>query len=268
MFSDAWADRAEKFSPAEEVVGCQIERLGRAGKYLIFGLDDGRELIAHLGMTGAFLVVPAGQRLELSQSHIRAHWRLDDAGGGRDRGDRDRGDRGRRHDQLQLAYRDIRRFGRLRVVPAGCYRSAPTLFAQGPDALSDEFTPQHLHQALKRSRRPIKTQLLSQRPVAGLGNIYADEALWESRISPVARQLGRQRCERLHEAIGDVLGRALESGGTTLQDYRLPDETTGYFQRELRCYGRAGEPCLRCGDPLRRKVIDARSACWCPRCQR
>lgn len=255
MFADAWADPAEKFSPAAEVVGSQIERLGRAGKYLIFGLDDGREMIAHLGMTGAFLIVPSDQQLELS--HIRARWQLD--------GQHDQHDH---HDQLQLAYRDIRRFGRLRVVPAGCYRSAPTLFSQGPDALSDEFTPQHLHQALKRSRRPLKTQLLSQRPVAGLGNIYADEALWESQISPVARQLSRPRCERLHEAIADVLGRALEAGGTTLQDYRLPDETTGYFQRELRCYGRAGEPCLRCGDPLRRKVIDARSACWCAGCQK
>lgn len=247
---EASADPAEKFKVAEEILGVQFGRLKRLGKYLLFELDDGREMVAHLGMTGAFLVTPQAPQSELphSHSHIRARWTLDDGN--------------------QLAYRDIRRFGRLRVVPAGSYQTAPTLAAQGPDALSPEFTSDSLYQGLRRSRRALKTQLLSQRPVAGLGNIYADEALWEAGISPTLKQLSRKRSETLHAAIVEVLNRALEFGGTTLRDYRMPDESTGYFQRELMCYGRAGEPCLRCAAPLRKKVLDARTACWCPRCQK
>jgi len=242
----ASADPADKFNSAEELAGLQFGRLRRLGKYLLFGLDDGREMVAHLGMTGSFLVSP--QATGLSHSHIRACWTLDDGN--------------------LLAYRDIRRFGRLRVVPAGCYQTAPTLAAQGPDALSPEFTPESLYQGLRRSRRLLKTQLLSQRPVAGLGNIYADEALWEAGILPTLRQLSRKRSETLHAAIVEVLNRALKFGGTTLRDYRMPDEGTGYFQRELRCYGRADEPCLRCGEPLRKKLLDARTTCWCRRCQK
>jgi len=246
VVTEAWADPAEKFQAAQELAGAQIGELRRLGKYLIFELDDGREMVAHLGMTGAFLVVPETKQLDVS--HIRARWTLDDGN--------------------QLAYRDIRRFGRLRVVPAGCYDTAPTLFSQGPDALSEAFTAEVLYYGLRRSRRLLKTQLLSQRPVAGLGNIYADEALWEARIAPTVKQLSQRRCEALYAAIKEVLDRALECGGTTLRDYRMPDESTGYFQRELKCYGRAGEPCLRCGEPLRRKVLDARSTCWCPKCQK
>ena len=180
--------------------------------------------------------------------HIRARWWLDDGS--------------------QLIFNDIRRFGRLRVVPAGCYETAPTLAAQGPDALSKGFTPEVLHARLRQSRRTLKTQLLSQRPVAGLGNIYADEALWESGIHPARRNLSPARCETLHQAIKEVLNRALKFGGTTLRDYRTPDASTGSFQKKLRCYGRAGHPCPRCQTPLRKQVIDARTTTWCPRCQR
>ena len=180
--------------------------------------------------------------------HIRARWWLDDGS--------------------QLIFNDIRRFGRLRVVPAGCYETAPTLAAQGPDALSEDFTPEVLHSRLRQSRRTLKTQLLSQRPVAGLGNIYADEALWESGIHPARRNLSPARCETLHQAIKEVLNRALKFGGTTLRDYRTPDASTGGFQKKLRCYGRAGHSCPRCRTPLRKQVIDARTTTWCPRCQK
>ena len=245
-FIEVTADASPKFKVAEETLGAQVEQLTRLGKYMIFQLADGREMIAHLGMTGAFLMAPPDQ--PLPATHVRARWTLDNS--------------------TQLAFSDIRQFGRLRVVPAGCYETAPTLAAQGPDALSDAFTPEVLHEAFKRSRRPVKTQLLSQKPVAGVGNIYADEALWEARIAPTARQLSRRRCDLLYTSIIEVLDRSLAAGGTTLRDYRMPDASTGYFQRELRCYGRAEEPCLRCGKPLRKKVLDARSTCWCPSCQK
>ena len=275
---------SEKFLPAREVTGARFQTLTRKGKYLICGLeDDGhdgerelgeRELIVHLGMTGSLLVVGGaegasqeGHRDAASQiavptriyeqpseaqpheaEHIRARWWLDDGS--------------------QLIFNDIRRFGRLRVVPAGCYETAPTLAAQGPDALSKDFTPEVLHTRLRQSTRTLKTQLLSQRPVAGLGNIYADEALWESGIHPARRNLSPARCETLHRAIKEVLNRALKFGGTTLRDYRTPDASTGNFQKKLRCYGRAGHPCPHCQTPFRKQVIDARTTTWCPRCQK
>ena len=280
---EATSHWSEKFLPAREVTGARFQTLTRKGKYLICGLDDEghdgerehsegqhseRELIVHLGMTGSLLVVDGAEgssqegrgavptRIYEQPSeaqphkaeHIRARWWLDDGS--------------------QLIFNDTRRFGRLRVVPAGCYETAPTLAAQGPDALSSEFTPEVLHARLRQSRRTLKTQLLSQRPVAGLGNIYADEALWESGIHPARRNLSPARCETLHRAIKEVLNRALKFGGTTLRDYRTPDASTGSFQKKLRCYGRAGHPCPRCQTPLRKQVIDARTTTWCPRCQK
>ena len=280
---EATSHWSEKFLPAREVTGARFQTLTRKGKYLICGLDDEghdgerehsegqhseRELIVHLGMTGSLLVVDrekgSSQEGQIAvptriyeqpseaqphkAEHIRARWWLDDGS--------------------QLIFNDIRRFGRLRVVPAGCYETAPTLAAQGPDALSGDFTPEVLHARLRQSRRTLKTQLLSQRPVAGLGNIYADEALWESGIHPARRNLSSARCETLHRAIKEVLNRALKFGGTTLRDYRTPDASTGSFQKKLRCYGRAGHPCPRCQTPLRKQVIDARTTTWCPRCQK
>ena len=281
MCVEAASHWSEKFLPAREVTGARFQTLTRKGKYLICGLDDEgqhseqqqgeRELIVHLGMTGSLLVVDGADEGDSDSQerhravptriyeqpseaqphkaqHIRARWWLDDGS--------------------QLIFNDIRRFGRLRVVPAGCYETAPTLAAQGPDALSKDFTPEVLHARLRQSTRTLKTQLLSQRPVAGLGNIYADEALWESGIHPARRNLSPARCETLHRAIKEVLNRALKFGGTTLRDYRTPDASTGNFQKKLRCYGQAGHPCRRCETPLRKQVIDARTTTWCPHCQK
>jgi formamidopyrimidine-DNA glycosylase len=114
----------------------------------------------------------------------------------------------------------------------------------------------------------VKTQLLGQRVVAGVGNIYADEALWRAGIHPAARQVSRPAAERLHRAVIDVLAEGIEHGGTTLRDYRTVDGGSGANQHRLDCYGRAGLPCPRCGDVLRRAVVDARGTTWCPTCQR
>jgi len=114
----------------------------------------------------------------------------------------------------------------------------------------------------------IKTQLLSQRPVAGVGNIYADEALWLAEINPVRRSLSLERAGRLLETVQSVMSQGIELGGTTLRDYRNADGGTGDNQHALAAYGRAGEPCLRCGETLRSRVIDARTTVWCVTCQR
>ena len=235
---------SHKFSSASDAVGTAIETVGRRGKYLILDLDDDRQLIVHLGMTGKLRPTVA---TVAPGPHVRARWELDDGS--------------------VLEFDDIRRFGRIAVVPHGCYRSLPTLDALGPEPFDEDFEPTTFTQALRASHRAVKTQLLSQRPVAGVGNIYADEALWEARINPATRRLSAGRAARLHSAIRLVLGRGLRNGGTTLRDYRAPSGRSGRNQHTLRCYGRAEEPCERCATDLRRKTVDARATTWCPACQ-
>ena len=240
---DARSHESEKFTPAVAAVGTAVQGLNRKGKYLIAPLDDGRELIVHLGMTGSLAVTPAIP----DDPYIRAWWQLDG-------------------DEF-LAYRDIRRFGRIRCVPAGQYDAIPTLAAQGPDALSPDFTAEAFYQAIRKSRRRIPTQLLSQKPVAGIGNIYATEALWIAAIHPAKRRISRAAATKLHIALLDVLEAGLANGGTTLRDYRDAGGGEGSHQHALACYGRSGRPCRRCATPLRHRVYDARTVTFCPLCQ-
>ena len=162
---------------------------------------------------------------------------------------------------------DIRRFGRVHVVDKGRYETIATLERLGPEPFSEQFTGDALWRALSASRRCVKTQLLSQRPVAGVGNIYADEALWLARINPAVRYVSRPRAARLAESIREALASGLRHGGTTLRDYAAVDGSRGRNQHHLLCYGRAGEPCERCGAELRRRVIDGRGTTWCRDCQ-
>ena len=145
-----------------------------------------------------------------------------------------------------------------------CIRDRSTL---GPEPFDASFDATHLYLALKASNRRIKTQLLSQKPVAGVGNIYADEALWQARVYPAARSISRGAAARLRDAIVDVLASSIDNGGTTLRDYRTASGDEGTNQRHLRCYGRGGEPCERCGTELRSRVFDGRTTTWCPTCQ-
>jgi formamidopyrimidine-DNA glycosylase len=241
----AEAHPSPKFATGVEAISHRFESVDRRGKYLIMRLDRDRELIVHLGMTG---VLRIGDPEAEPDPFLRASWTLDD--------------------DSVLELRDIRRFGRVVVVQAGEYKSLPTLHALGPEPLSDAFEPVAFHRALKASRRPVKTQLMSQRPVAGVGNIYADEALWQAGVHPASRRTSRPQSDRIHTALRSVLGDAIERGGTTLRDYRTFDGDRGLNQNYLECYGRSGHPCLRCGTPLRRMVIDQRGTTWCPQCQK
>lgn len=238
---DAASHASAKFTPAVEIVGATIESVGRRGKFLLFGLDDDRELVVHLGMTGQLREIA-----DHDDPYLRAWWRLSTG--------------------ATLGYRDVRRFGRIRVARDGAYEGM--LADLGPEPLSADFTPEHLYQAVKRSRRHIKTQLLSQRPVAGVGNIYADEACFRAGIHPGARRLTRAQAAALHEAIVYVLRQGVDHGGTTLRDYRTVDGAEGDNQHHLDCYGRHGEPCVRCGAELRRLTLDARTTTFCATCQR
>ena len=224
------------------VAGRRVRALRRRGKYLLFALEGRLELVAHLGMSGSL-------RLD-EGAHTRARLAFEDT---------------------TVFFNDPRRFGRLVAVPAGDYAALPTLARMGPEPLSRGFTARVLEERLARMRRPLKVALLSQEPVAGLGNIYADEALWRARLHPErpANTLAPDEVRRLHRAIRAVLRRAVELGGSTLGDgaYARPDGEPGYFQIEHAVYGRAGEACPRCGQALERFTLGGRSTHFCPRCQ-
>ncbi|MEZ5165246.1 MAG: bifunctional DNA-formamidopyrimidine glycosylase/DNA-(apurinic or apyrimidinic site) lyase [Acidimicrobiales bacterium] len=222
----------------------------RRGKYLLFDLHDPdtcpRELIVHLGMTGR-LAVTAATDVDRDHPHLRAWWQLDTG--------------------ALLTFHDARRFGRIHVVDPGHHAAIPTLAALGPEPFDPAFDGRHVARFVARSNRHLKTLLLGQRMVAGVGNIYADEALWMAGINPATRRLSRARADRLVDTVRVALQSGLDHGGTTLRDYVDSDGATGGNQHELHCYGRAGSPCERCGAELRRRDLDARSTTWCPRCQ-
>lgn len=241
---DAASHPSAKFTPAVGAIGSSVSGVGRRGKFLLVGLGD-RELVIHLGMTGKLSIE---RDPDLDAPHLRAWWLLDDG--------------------RTLRFDDVRRFGRIRLVPTGDYRSIPTLATAGPEPFDPELTDEVFWQRLRASRRRIKTQLLSQRPVAGVGNIYADEALWRAEINPRVTRLGRDRSARLLLAVREVLTQGIENGGTTLRDYRNAEGGRGTNQLQLAAYGRGGRECLRCGCVLSSAVVDARTTVWCPVCQR
>jgi len=189
----------------------------------------------------------APRAISAADPYVRAWWRLDS-------------------DEV-LCLHDVRRFGRIAVCDRGDYRDLPTLAAMGPEPLDEGFDAAAFWRASRRSSQRIKTQLLNQRLVAGIGNIYADEALFLACINPSARAISKRRAERLLAALRDVLVASIERGGSTLRDY-YSLEGAGDNQKYFVCYGRAGEPCVRCGTELRRRVLDQRSSTWCPACQR
>jgi formamidopyrimidine-DNA glycosylase len=236
----------ERFADLDLAAGGRIERLERRGKYLIAALDRGLDLVMHLGMTGSFRF--RGEGGWQPDPYVRATFELDDGS--------------------VLDFRDVRRFGRLCVVDTGDYSTIATLAALGPEPLSEDFDPDRFHAALAGSRMAAKPFLLTQRPVAGLGNIYADEALWRARIHPRARRIGRQRAHALWAAIRDVLAESIEREGTTFRDYQMVNGESGRNADFLSAYGQVGKPCPRCGSPLVKTVIGGRGTTYCSQCQR
>ncbi len=241
----AWSDpiptMPREFHRLELAVGRTIESVGRRGKFLIAPLDGGLELVLHLGMTGVL-------RFDLEDPYVRARLELDDA--------------------RSLCFRDVRRFGRMAVVEAGIYDAIPMLAMIGPEPLSDEFDPDVFAWELQRTNSPVKPFLLSQRPVAGVGNIYADEALWLARIHPASRKVGKRRALELHGAIRETLAGAIEREGTTFSDYQMVNGESGRNAAFLVAYGQQGRPCPRCATPMRKVVLGGRGTTYCPRCQR
>jgi formamidopyrimidine-DNA glycosylase len=230
---------------AGELLGERVADVGRRGKYLIVGFDSGRSLLVHLRMTGSLRY--AGRGALADDPHTRAVLRLDNGS--------------------DVAYRDVRRFGTWELFEHGDLH--PYLEARlGPEPLG-RLSAAHLGARLEGRRAPLKAALLDQRTIAGLGNIYVDEALWISGLHPlrIAGSLDAAELGRLHRAIRGVLRRGIERQGSTLRDYAQPDGSYGSMQDEFRAYGRGGEPCDRCGTPLVRVVAGGRTTTFCPRCQ-
>ena len=256
--ADVWWDAHPhaRLSDLDLAVGRRIERIVRRGKFLLCTLDltddgDPLELVLHLGMTGSFSIRPTEPTPTglATTDHVRVRFDLDDG--------------------RTLRFADPRRFGRASVIPAGDYVDRiPTLATLGPEPLSSAFDPAAFAAALAATSAPVKAKLLDQRLVAGVGNIYADEALWRARIHPASRRVGRVRAGRLHQAIVEVLTAAVEREGTTFRDYQMVNGESGRYAAFLDAYGQGDRPCRRCGEPMRRTVIAQRGTTYCPRCQR
>jgi formamidopyrimidine-DNA glycosylase len=236
------------YEPAEvaaELEGERVAAVERRGKYVIVRFESDRVLLIHLRMTGSLRHSRAG--LE-DDPHRRAVVRLDDGS--------------------DVAYRDVRRFGTWLVLEPG--ELAPYLAERlGDEPLDALFTAARLGERLANRRAPVKAALLDQRTLAGLGNIYVDEALWRARIHPLrpAESLDRAELRRLHTAIRAALEAGIARQGSTLRDYALPDGSSGSMQHEFKVYGRGGEPCDRCGTEIAKTKVGGRGTWFCPVCQ-
>ncbi len=231
---------------ADALVGEQIASVDRRGKYLLVRLESGRTLVVHLRMTGSLRHAPAGELPD--DAHRRATLHLDTGS--------------------DVAYRDVRRFGTWELLDEGHLR--PYLATRlGPEPLVQSFSASRLARLAAGRRAPVKAFLLDQRRIAGIGNIYADEALWRARIHPLrpAGELDEAELARLHRAIRAALRKGVELQGSTLREYTTPDGTPGGMQREFHVYGREGEPCDRCGRQINRIVVGGRGTWFCPHCQ-
>ncbi len=224
--------------------GRRIAGIERRGKYLLFQLDDRHVLLVHLGMSGHLALKPAGVR-DGPHEHVRLT--LD------------------RH--RALVFHDPRRFGLMRV---GRIDELIELHSVGRDPLAECWTPDTWRVLVHQRRLPIKNLLMDQRVFAGIGNIYANEMLYAAGIRPRRRASGLRQPElvRLAGAMRHVLEKAVRLGGSSISDYRDADGKPGFFQIHHAVYDRAGEPCRRCGTPIRRILLSGRSTFYCPRCQR
>jgi len=237
------AIRPTRLRPTQLLANSRIESIDRRGKLLAIIASDGRALGIHLGMSGQVLWAPSGGRLPTE--HVHATWRLDD--------------------RSRLIFRDPRRFGGLWLAKSR--DELPPWRGLGPDALT--LPPRALHELLARARRPIKAALLDQGLLAGVGNIYADEALHRAGIHPaeLACEVSAPRAHVLGKALRDLLVLAVRAGGSTLRDYRGAEGKAGAFQLQHAVYGRGGQPCLTCGQPLETGVLAGRTTVWCVSCQ-
>lgn len=249
---------------ARALRGRSVQQLERRGKYLVARLDDGRRLLVHLGMTGQLFgdgvasvrLLSATARAALAPEAQLA-FRPD------------------RHTHLRLTFadggpgvflRDVRKFGKVQLLERG--EKSARIDPLGVDALA--VRGEDLFAASRGRKLAVKSLLLDQRVLAGVGNIYADEGLFYAGVRPARRagRVTRREADAIVEGVQRAMQRAIETGGSSISDYVAPDGADGRYQDERRVYSRTGEPCHACGSPIRRTVLGQRAAHWCPRCQR
>ena len=251
-----------------EIEGATIRRVTRRAKTVLIHLEDGRVMTVALRMTGALIVAPPGTAVD---PFVRVVFHLADG--------------------RELRYRDVRKFGRIGLWPGGglrsvgagrgarsrkvaegttAYRIGEVFSGHGPEPLSRGFTVERFAERLGRRSAKLKTLLLDQSFIAGVGNIYADEALWRARLHPLraADTLTADEVRRLHRSIRRVLRQGIANRGASFSDYVDARGEEGGNAERLAVYRRTGEPCLRCGRPIERIVVGQRSTHFCPRCQR
>ncbi|MDQ5847151.1 MAG: bifunctional DNA-formamidopyrimidine glycosylase/DNA-(apurinic or apyrimidinic site) lyase [Acidobacteriota bacterium] len=232
-----------------KIKGSRIQSVTRRGKFILIELDSNRILAVHLRMTGAFLVLTPEDALP---RHAHAIFYLDD--------------------ERRLVFRDQRQFGVMRLVAKTRLGKTKGITELAPEPFSEEFSVDYLKQTLARSRRTLKTLLLDQTRVLGLGNIYAAEALFRAGVNPfkIASELSSQRVERLHQAIRDVLRAAVSGNSARRLNLENPNGFSygEAFGKVWQVYEREGEACFKCGTRIRRLTHGGRSTYWCPKCQK
>lgn len=229
-----------------ELKGQTIEAIQRRGKYLVFQLSTS-ELISHLRMEGKYEYTE--QSCEVKK-HTHVIFQFTDGS--------------------QLRYLDVRKFGRMALVAKGTAKNYKGIRELGPEPLENDFSAEVLGQNLQHKQQAIKAVLLGQKAVAGLGNIYVDEALFLAKIHPEtpAKMLGKQEIQLLYQSIVQVLEQAVAAGGTTIRTYHNALGNAGKFQVSLNVYGQAGQPCPRCGQPIEKIRVAQRGTHICPNCQK
>jgi formamidopyrimidine-DNA glycosylase len=242
---------------AERLTGQRVDRLRRRSKYILADLSSGETLLIHLGMSGCMTVSgdPLGQFVHdypMPEKHDHVVFHM--ANGAR------------------VTFNDPRRFGAMDLLPTATAEDHKLLSVLGPEPLGNDFHEQHLIDAFKGKNTPVKSALLDQGIVAGLGNIYVCEALYRGKVSPrrKAGQISASRVAALVPIIRQVLQDAIEAGGSSLKDFRQADGELGYFQHSFDVYGREGEPCRTqgCGAEIKRITQSGRSSFYCAQCQR
>ncbi|MDA0328856.1 MAG: bifunctional DNA-formamidopyrimidine glycosylase/DNA-(apurinic or apyrimidinic site) lyase [Gemmatimonadetes bacterium] len=239
--------REPKHAFTRKLPGRTIVAVERRAKNVLIRLDGDRLIAVNLGMTGGLLPFPRPPRGAARPTHPAVRFRFVSGG--------------------VLVFDDTRRFGTVECLTTEAWQSRSD--RMGPEPLEDGYTADHLHAALARSRSPIRSWLLDQRRVAGVGNIYAAEALFLAGVHPTtpARDIGGVEATALHGAIRSVLREAIHAGGTTIRDYRNAEGDEGQYSQQLNVYGREGETCTRCQSLIEKVVFGNRSAFYCPRCQ-
>lgn len=229
-----------------QLVGKKITTIDRYAKYLLIRLSGNLTVVSHLRMEGKYRLVKINTKKD-KHDHVQIVF----------------------SDNSALRYNDVRKFGRMQLIKTGTEKEKTGISKLGAEPNSAAFTVSYLQNGLARKKKNIKNTLLDQSVVAGLGNIYVDEVLWETKIHPLsqANTIPAERVAQLHDNINSLIELAIAERGTTIHTYLDANGKTGGFQKMLQVYGHKGEPCVRCGTPLEKIKVNGRGTTFCPKCQ-